>query len=318
MLALVTNSMMKVAVYFSLVALAASFQFQKEWDSWKAQYGKRYDDDMEELSRHAIWESNKLYVEEHNANADKWGYTLDTNEYADMESEEFARLYHGGLQDNDKEIVVLNSAEDPSSIDWRDKGLVTPVENQGQLGSSGIFVTIDALEGQVIEKTGHLVPLSKQQLIDCCDNSSSYYACIEKTGGIDTAESYPYTGVKGPCHFNPSTVGAKLTGYFDIPTGKCEALRHAVATIGPIAAAIDASHRSFQLYRSGIYSSLDCSSTHLDHAVLVIGYSTAKGQESYWLCKNSWGTSWGMEGFFKIAMKKNMCGICTMGTYPTV
>ena len=87
--------MLKV-IFLSLVALAASFQFQEEWDNWKLRYGKVYDDD-EEASRHAIWESNKLYVEEHNANADKWGYTLDTNEYADMESEEFARLYHGGL-----------------------------------------------------------------------------------------------------------------------------------------------------------------------------------------------------------------------------
>ncbi|GIZ03445.1 cathepsin L [Caerostris extrusa] len=141
---------------------------------------------------------------------------------------------------------------------------------------------------------------------------------IKKNKGIDTEESYPYTAQDGTCHFKKADVGATVTGYVDIPTGDEEALKQAVATIGPISVAIDAAHESFQTYQDGIYVEPECTTDQLDHAVLAVGYGTEDGSD-YWLVKNSWGTTWGIKGYIKMARNKNnQCGIATKASYPLV
>lgn len=147
------------------------------------------------------------------------------------------------------------------------------------------------------------------------DNAFRY---IESNKGIDTEESYPYTAKNGFCHFKAENVGATDTGYVDIPHMQEDKLQEAVATVGPISVAIDAGHKSFQLYREGVYSEPACSSSKLDHGVLAVGYGTESGDD-YWLVKNSWGTSWGMQGYVMMARNKhNMCGIATQASYPKV
>ncbi|XP_060735071.1 cathepsin L-like isoform X2 [Tachysurus vachellii] len=182
-----------------------------------------------------------------------------------------------------------------------------------------------ALEGQTYKKTGKLVPLSKQQLVDCstknsgCNGGSRNLAFeYVKENGINTEESYPYEAKDGSCRYNPDTVGATCDGYMDINSGDENALKEAVATIGPISVAIDSSHMSFHLYESGIYDEPYCSSSKLSHGVLVVGYGTDDGKD-YWLVKNSYGLNWGDKGYIKMYRNKdNQCGIATRASYPLV
>jgi len=141
---------------------------------------------------------------------------------------------------------------------------------------------------------------------------------IIKNNGIDTEASYPYTAQDGKCKFNPANVGATLSSYQDIPTGSEADLQNATATVGPISVAMDAGLASFQLYKSGVYAPKGCSSTQLDHGVLVVGYGV-ESTTDYWIVKNSWGTTWGLEGYFLLARNdKNMCGVATAASYPIV
>jgi cathepsin L len=147
------------------------------------------------------------------------------------------------------------------------------------------------------------------------DNAFKY---IKNNNGINKDTAYPYKAVKGTCSFTLANVGATATGYVNIPSGNETALQIAVATIGPISVAIDASGSAFQLYKSGVYSNTACSSTSLNHGVLVVGYGTSNGQD-YWIVKNSWGTSWGISGYMWMPRNKNnYCGIATHAVYPTV
>jgi len=147
----------------------------------------------------------------------------------------------------------------------------------------------------------------------------SAFTYIKTNGGIDTEESYPYTGTDGTCDFQANKVGATVAGFVDVKTGDEEALKQAVATVGPVSVAIDASSIFFQFYRSGVYNPLfGCSSTNLDHGVLAVGYGNSGGKD-FWQVKNSWGDSWGMKGYIMMSRNKsNMCGIATQASYPTV
>lgn len=215
------------------------------------------------------------------------------------------------------------------SIDWRKKGAVTDIKNQGRCGSCWSFSSTGALEGQHFLKTGHLVSLSEQNLIDCSTNygnrgcnggwMNQAFQYIQDNGGIDTEYSYPYRGANGVCSFDSKNVGATDNGFINIPHNDEVKLKEALATMGPIAVAIDASNPSFQHYESGIYAENNCSAQHLDHGVLAVGYGTDGKGNDYYIVKNSWGTTWGMNGYMKMARNRNNhCGIASAASYPTV
>jgi len=216
----------------------------------------------------------------------------------------------------------------PTSVDWRKQGYVTPVKDQGQCGSCWAFSAIASLEGQHFKKTGQLVSLSEQNLVDCsgkfgnqgCNGGlmDQAFDYIKANKGVDTEASYPYKAVDQKCKFKAANVGATVTGYTDVTSGDESALTDAIASVGPISVAIDASHDSFQLYSSGIYNEPDCSSSELDHGVTAVGYDTSADGDFY-IVKNSWAASWGMDGYIQMSRNKNnQCGIATSASYPLV
>ncbi|XP_060582682.1 procathepsin L-like [Ruditapes philippinarum] len=330
--------MIRAAVFACLLAtsLALNSFLDNEWESYKTTYGKQYEPHVEGLRR-AIWESNIQYVERHNLEADRGlhTYRLGMNEYGDMTNKEFVGMMNGYKQNVSRSVcskftppLNVNLGDLPDSVDWRPKGYVTEIKNQGQCGSCWSFSTTGSLEGQNFKKTGKLVSLSEKNLMDCskpegnmgCEGGlmDQAFAYVIKNKGIDTEESYPYKPKNGRCEFKESNIGATEVSCMDIDMGSESDLQAAVATVGPISVAIDASHPSFQMYRSGVYNERRCSSKKLDHGVLAVGYGTEDSKD-YWLVKNSWGESWGQKGYIMMTRnKENQCGIATSASFPTM
>lgn len=203
---------------------------------------------------------------------------------------------------------------------------MTEIRNQKRCQSCWAFAAITTVEARHFLDTGKLVELSEQQLVDCSGHYGNHgcnagwtpqgYKYIRDVGGLALARVYPYRAVDGDCRYKRTESTATIEGYVTIPEGDEKELTIAVATVGPVAVAIDASHDSFQSYKSGIYYEPNCDAKNLDHAVVVIGYGVENGHE-YYLVRNSWGKSWGEDGYVKMPRNKgNHCGIATEASHP--
>ncbi|XP_006898940.1 PREDICTED: cathepsin L1-like [Elephantulus edwardii] len=308
----------------------------EQWFKWKSTYKRPYDTN-EESWRRTIWEKNVKMIELHNQefSQGKHSYSLLMNAFGDMTNEEFRQVMTGFQNKKHKKEKVFQefpSDNIPKSVDWTQKGYVTPVKNQGHCGSCWAFSATGALEGQMFRKTGKLVPLSEQNLVDCsrpegnegCNGGLMDYAFmyVQDNKGLDSEESYPYLGTDTEaCHYKPEFSAANVTGFVDILQDEKELMK-ALAFVGPISVAIDAGLMSFQFYSSGIYYDKSCSSKQLNHGVLLVGYGyegTDSDNNKFWLVKNSWGPTWGAKGYIKMAKdRNNHCGIATAASYPVV
>lgn len=219
----------------------------------------------------------------------------------------------------------------PRAIDWRRRGAVSRVKFQGaNCSSCWAFVATGALEAQNFRKTGKLVPLSEQNLIDCsnaygnrgCNYGWAYKAFdyIRDIGGIESEKNYPYVMKKGKCKFSLKRVAARSRSYVAIPNKNEKKLTEAIGTIGPVAAQIDSSPDTFQHYAGGIYYEPKCDEDKTDHAVLIVGYGRDnKRKIDFYIVKNTWGPDWGEKGYIRmIRNRNNSCGIASFGFYPTL
>lgn len=226
-----------------------------------------------------------------------------------------------------------NAAQIPTFYNWRIRGAVTPVKDQGICGSCWSFGTTGTIEGSYFIKHKALKELSEQALVDCswgygnngCDGGESEraYQWIIDHGCIPSSDSYgAYTMQDGRCMVNASVCGAKLSKFHNTPSGDIDTLMSAIYENGPISVAIDASHKSFSFYSDGVYFEKDCGNgvDDLDHQVLAVGYGIlddVPGQE-FWLIKNSWSTYWGMDGYVLMSRKDNNCGVATDASYADI
>jgi cathepsin L len=278
-------------------------------------------------SRYTIFKGHMDFVQAWNADKTHT-HTVELNQFADISNADYQRIYLGTRFDGTARLqnagVFQTGNVNADIVNWVNKGAVTAIKNQGQCGSCWAFSTTGSTEGIHQIRTGSLVSLSEQNLMDCStaygnegcngglmDNAFRY---IIGNNGIDLESYYPYTAAQGTCKYSTSWLGAQISSFADVQSGNEAALAASVNT-QPVSVAIDASHESFQLYKSGIYSDPACSSTALDHGVLAVGYGTSTAD--YWLVKNSWGTDWGMDGYIQMARNdNNMCGIATMASFP--
>ncbi|XP_053970902.1 procathepsin L [Hylaeus anthracinus] len=331
-----------VAVFATTQAVSFFELFKEEWTTFKMEHNKVYKSDIEEKFRMKIFLDNKHKIAKHNGNYEmkKVSYKLKMNKYGDMLHHEFVNTLNGFNKSINHQLrferlplsatfIEPANVELPEVVDWREQGAVTPVKDQGHCGSCWAFSTTGALEGQHFRRTGVLVSLSEQNLIDCsgkygnngCQGGmmDQAFQYIKDNGGVDTEITYPYEAENDKCRYNPKNSGAGDVGFTDIPQGNEKKLKAAIATVGPVSVAIDASHSSFQFYSEGVYYEPECSSEDLDHGVLAVGYGTDEDGQDYWLVKNSWGETWGDKGYIKMARNKmNHCGIATTASYPLV
>jgi cathepsin L len=315
------------------------------WHKYKKTHGKSYLGAEVELYRYNLFRKNVELIQQHNEDYAKGLYTyrLGLNSFADWSVEEFRQKLLGtrlNMTQRRHELSVgtfmglPEKVEIPDNVDWRESGAVTPVKNQLQCGSCWAFSTTGSLEGAHFRVNGELVSLSEQQLVDCSkkydnngcngglmDNAFKY---IKENGGLMSEESYPYRGKEGKCRFNKNKVVATCSGFMDVQSGDEQALKEAVATSGPVSIAIDVTEDRFMLYKDGVFVDETCQNAEdsLNHGVLIVGYgsnNTDNGQMDYWIVKNSWGSSWGEEGYIRMARNKdNMCGVATAASYPLV
>jgi len=328
-------------LFFVVVGLLASAAFsfdvsdEQKFRNFMKTYNKKYSTSEEYERRFEIFRENVKIAAERDAKDQyaSWGVT----KFSDLSQAEFRETY---LMKNLTLPIVKGSKvwkapssrrapQLPTSYDWRTKGGVTPVYNQGDCGSCWAFSATEAIESQwfLAGKVSSIESLSMEQVVQCdtldagCNGGWPYnaYKYVISAGGIDSYSSYPYTsgdGVTGSCHFVASDIAATISSWQYVTQSQNEQqMQQFTYTTGPPSVCVDAS--TWSSYNGGVISAASCG-TSIDHCVQIVGWDVVSGQNA-WLVRNSWGTTWGpYGGYLYVEMGKDACGIAEVVTSPIV
>ncbi|CAB9499922.1 Senescence-specific cysteine protease SAG39 [Seminavis robusta] len=336
-----TNEGLEVAEHLEL-----GVELMAEFHSWVDEHEKSYDSHEEKLKRLQIWVENNERIQQHNDQDPPPSFTLGHNPFSDMTQDEFQRHFKLGpysqvpprtagagetFEAFHNAIRGLEEEAPADGVNWVGLGAVTPVKDQGMCGSCWAFSTTGGLEGAKFIKTGELVPLSEQNLLDCdhkdlgCNGGlmDNAFKFDEKSGGLCSEADYPYKAKQGKtCLTNCTDVpGSIVKTFTDVPPGSTKAMVSAL-TLQPISVAIQANQFVFQFYKHGIISDDSCGKAgNIDHGVLAVGYGTdPETQEPFFIVKNSWGAKWGDKGYVRMSRnsknKYGMCAILKMASFP--
>jgi len=291
----------------ALTATAAE-QSLSEFQAYVNKFGKTYDE-VEYQSRKSIFDANLVKIESHNEEYKNGKHTWyqQVDHLADATREEFAKLRSTKYSPSSHPIVALTSTgSNPDSIDWRTKGVVSAVKNQGGCGSCWAFSATETVESAYAIASGNLLELAPQTYVNCvknpnkcggtggCEGATMELAFnLTRDSGIALESDLPYLGSDGKCSTYRAAV--VVSGYVKNPVNNAMALETAVATKGPQAITVAA--EPWQSYGGGIFSGCTGSSgSTLDHGVQLVGYA-----KDYWLVRNSWGADWGEKGYIRIS-----------------
>ena len=309
--------------------------------TWMRQHAYEFTDIDEYQHRHGIFLDNLRKIDAHNAEHGR-SFKMKMNQFGHLTAKEWHDTYTGGFAGQRKSRMLRSSISDenivrikrlPKSVDWTTAGAVTEVKNQGTCGSCWTFSAVGAIEGAIAINGGPLQNLSMQQIVDCdsggdgCNGGlmDQAFQWEQTNGGLCSLDDYPYTsgktGMQGDkclanqCQLIPDS---KVVSYTDVLSTD-HALMSALAK-QPVAVAIEADQSTFQFYSSGVLTS-QCGS-NLDHGVLVVGYGTSEDDIDYYKIKNSWGTTWGEDGYIRLerggAQEKGQCGVLSSPSYPNM
>jgi C1A family cysteine protease len=321
-----------IRILFLLFTLCNANPFLNQFNIWAEIFQIDFHSKDHYYDTMQKWINNDMYIDK--INQEYRSYTLGHNQFSGMDDLDFsAYVNNNKLNFSSHKMYESNETWIPESVDWRNNNSVTPVKDQGQCGSCWAFSTTGSLEGIYAIQTGELVSFSEQQLVDCdnlrhggndhgCNGGlmDNAFSWIHDNDGLCSEDSYPYIGEPEKCQTTCDLLPhSQIQSWVDVASTD-KALMTAIAQ-QPVSIAIEADQKDFQLYQSGVLTS-ECGTT-LDHGVLVIGYGTEHG-EDYYLVKNSWGTSWGDEGYIKLGRGpayndgQGQCGILLQASYPVL
>lgn len=297
-----------------------------EFMRFVTKFGKSYGTKEEFEFRSQQFKINLAKVTMNNARNDVT-YRLGLNKFADMTPEEFQKRLGFKKLSNNKNVQFLD-VPNADSVNWVTAGKVNPVKDQGQCGSCWAFSAVGSIESHYAIEHGKLLSLSEQQLVDCTVTPDGNQGCnggdmdlafqyVEKSP-LESESQYPYEAVDDTCRYSAKQGLVTVESYVDVAPNNPDQLKAAIAK-GPVSVAIEADQFVFQFYDGGVLNDEGCG-TELDHGVVAVGYGVENGQE-YFLVRNSWGASWGENGYIKIANdgkqgSPGICGIASQPTYP--
>ncbi|KAF7668537.1 hypothetical protein LDENG_00006050 [Lucifuga dentata] len=316
----VTSSILYMIVVSVCSGIASSDETKfnvSDFGLFTEKFARTYEDGEECNLRHRYFQDAvKRHVYLNSFPAALYSAKYGINQFSDLSPSEFKDLYLRASADRAPLYSGPKPEGLPAKFDWRDKAVMAPVQNQQACGSCWAFSVVEAMQAVHAIAGGQLEELSVQQVLDCCFqnqgcNGGSTVQALnwlkQSRVKLVPQSEYPYKAITGICHFfSQSHDGVALKDFvaYDY-SGREEAMMSRLVQQGPLAVIVDAI--SWQDYLGGIIQ-FHCSSQQANHAVLVVGYDTT-GEIPYWIVQNTWGTTWGNEGYVYIKIGGNICGI---------